>query len=107
MKQTRKTYDATFKAEVAIEAIIERKTPKMDDAAFEQQKDRYLCKVSNPKQCKILGLSRRAHYYKPKDENKEDLQIMNRIENEIVEHPTKVASLRARNGLTPALNILR
>ena len=79
MKQTRKKYDAKFKAKVAIEAIKERETlnelaakyelspvmisrwkkeflensaaafetQKMDESAFENQKDRYLRKIGD------------------------------------------------------------
>ena len=46
-------------------------------------------KVSIQKQCKILGLSRTAHYYKPKGESEENLQIMKKIDKEHIEHPAK------------------
>lgn len=46
-------------------------------------------KVSIQKQCRILGLSRTAHYYKPKGESEENLQIMKKIDKEHIEHPAK------------------
>lgn len=42
MKGTRKKYDAKFKDEVALEAIKERETPKVNDESIEKEKDRYL-----------------------------------------------------------------
>ena len=46
-------------------------------------------KISIQKQCRILGLSRTAHYYKPKGESEENLQIMKKIDKEHIEHPGK------------------
>ena len=46
-------------------------------------------KVSIQKQGRILGLSRTAHYYKPKGESEENLQIMKKIDKEHIEHPAK------------------
>ena len=43
-------------------------------------------KVSIQKQCRILGLSRTAHYYKPKGESEENLKIMKKIDKEHIEH---------------------
>ena len=37
----------------------------------------------------ILGLSRTAHYYKPKGESSENLEIMQRIDKEHTLHPAK------------------
>ena len=45
--------------------------------------------MSIQKQCKILGLSRTAHYYKPKGESEENLDIMQRIDREHLKHPAK------------------
>ena len=46
-------------------------------------------KVSIQKQCKILGVSRTAHYYKPKGESEENLKTMKKIDKEHFEHPAK------------------
>lgn len=40
-------------------------------------------------QCRILGLSRTAHYYKPKGESNENLEIMQRIDKEHTLHSAK------------------
>lgn len=45
--------------------------------------------MSIQKQCKILSLSRTAHYYKPKGESDENLEIMQRIDKEHLKHPAK------------------
>ncbi|MBQ8282597.1 MAG: transposase [Paraprevotella sp.] len=45
--------------------------------------------LSIHQQCKILGLSRTAHYYKPKGESSENLEIMQRIDKEHTLHPAK------------------
>ena len=46
-------------------------------------------KLSIHQQCRILGLSRTAHYYKPKGESSENLEIMQRIDKEHTLHPAK------------------
>ncbi len=46
-------------------------------------------KVSIQKQCKILGLSRTAHYYKAKGESEENGKIMRMIDEEHMRHPAK------------------
>ena len=46
-------------------------------------------KVSIHQQCRILGLSRTAHYYKPKGESSENLEIMQRIDKEHTLHSAK------------------
>ena len=41
-------------------------------------------KVSIHQQCRILGLSRTAHCYKPKGESSENLEIMQRIDKRVL-----------------------
>ena len=38
-------------------------------------------------QCEVLGLSRTAYYYQPKGESEGNLQLMNEIDKEHLEHP--------------------
>lgn len=52
-------------------------------------------KVSIQKQCKILGLSRTAHYYKPKGKSEEILQIMKKIDKEHIGHSQIYQALSA------------
>ena len=40
-------------------------------------------------QLELLGLSKGAYYYKPKGESAENLELMNAIDREHTEHPTK------------------
>lgn len=46
-------------------------------------------KLSVSKQCRILGLSRTAHYYKPKGESDENMRLMKKIDKEHLEHSAK------------------
>jgi len=46
-------------------------------------------KVSIRRQCALLGLNRSSFYYKPVDEDPEDLYLMRKMDEEYYEHPTK------------------
>lgn len=46
-------------------------------------------KVSIRRQCALLGLNRSSFYYKPVDEDPEDLYLMRKMYEEYYEHPTK------------------
>ena len=79
--QDRRSGDATGFCQAGIQAIGDRDTRKRLISPES--------KVSIQKQCKILGVSRTAHYYKPKGESEENLIIMKKIDKEHIEHPAK------------------
>ena len=56
-------------------------SPRHDDEALE--------KLSISKQCEILDISRSAHYYTPKGESEENLQMMRKMDEEHIGHPEK------------------
>ena len=76
-----RSVDATRFCQAGIQAIGDRDTRKRLISPES--------KVSIQKQCRILGLSRTAHYYKPKGESEENLQIIKKIDKEHIEHPAK------------------
>jgi putative transposase len=45
--------------------------------------------LSLSKQCTILGLNRTSIYYTPKGESKENLEMMQKIDAEHLDHPAK------------------
>ena len=45
--------------------------------------------LSLSKQCAILGLNRTSIYYTPKGESKENLEMMQKIDVEHLDHPAK------------------
>lgn len=46
-------------------------------------------KLSIRRQCELFGLNRSTHYYKPVEEDSEDLEVMRKMDKEYLEHPTK------------------
>ena len=47
------------------------------------------CKLSVRRQCELFGLNRSSVYYKPVEENIEDLELMLKMDKEYHQHPTK------------------
>lgn len=45
--------------------------------------------MSISKQCKILDISRSAHYYTPRGESDENLEMMRKMDKEHINHPEK------------------
>ena len=45
--------------------------------------------VSIKRQCELLGLNRSSLYYRPVEEKPEDLELMRKMDEEFLEHPTK------------------
>jgi len=46
-------------------------------------------KLSIRRQCELLGLNRSTLYYDPVEEDPEDLDVMRKMDEEYLEHPTK------------------
>lgn len=46
-------------------------------------------KLSIRRQCELFGLNRSTHYYKPVEEDPEDLDVMRKMDEEYLKHPTK------------------
>ena len=45
--------------------------------------------ISKRRQCKLLGINRSSLYYTPVEESEENLEIMRKMDEEFLEHPTK------------------
>ena len=46
-------------------------------------------KLSIRRQCELFGVNRSTHYYKPVEEDPEDLDVMRKMDEEYLKHPTK------------------
>jgi putative transposase len=46
-------------------------------------------RLSIRRQCELFGVNRSTHYYKPVEEDPEDLDVMRKMDEEYLEHPTK------------------
>ena len=45
--------------------------------------------ISERRQCELLGLNRSSLHYKPVGEKPENLEMMRKMDEEFLEHPTK------------------
>jgi len=45
--------------------------------------------ISIRRQCQLLGIKRSNHYYKPSGEKEENIEMMNLMDKEYMDHPTK------------------